>query len=611
MVKDHLSRELAVILHADVVDSTSLVQKNEVIAHNRIRDSFQRFSRVITSYGGIAHEIRGDALVAGFGRASDSVSAALTYQIENAAFNKELSDDIQPEVRIGISLGEVVIADGTITGPGIVLAQRLEQLAEPGGVVVQGSVSDTVPNRLPFSFESLGEQKLKGFDQLVRAFKVKIKPGELIPEPETEDDGQSSDSLANESPDRPVIPDTGKPSIAVLPFENMSGDPEQEYFSDGITEDITTALSHFSGLFVIARNSSFTYKGQAVDTRQIASDLGVRYVLEGSVRRSGNRIRINGQLINAETGNHIWAERFDGDLDDIFELQDEITRKIVGSIAPQIELAEVERGRGLQPASLSSYELSLKAKSLAYDAFRLGDADELQNAIDIANDALKQDSRNTQALWLLGISQMDQYLYQWGHDPAGALDRAMQAAERLILVDSSNAAGHVLRGTLYIHQREFDLAIPDFERSLSLNPNASIHLFFAAWGESLAGLTKLAKEHAELGIRLSPREMDLWMGVAYLALCQASFAEENYADAMKWGRLSIQMHAKAPIRRALMVACCAHMGNMEEAAHHADELSVFSPDFIPTILRGELLLYRNSEHNKLLLEGLRKSGLHE
>jgi TolB-like protein len=391
----------------------------------------------------------------------------------------------------------------------------------------------------------------------------------------------------------------------------MSGDPEQEYFSDGITEDITTALSHFSDLFVIARNSSFTYKGKAVDTRLIAAELGVRYLLEGSVRRAGDRIRINGQLINAETGNHIWAERFDGDLEDIFELQDEITRKIVGSIAPQIELAEVERGRGLQPASLSSYELSLKAKSEAFDAFRLGDANALQNAIDIANDALKQDPRNTQALWLLGVTQMDQYLYQWGDDPAGALERAMQAAEKLIQVDSSNAAGYVLRGTLLIHRREFDLAISDFERSLSLNANASLHLFFAAWGESLAGLTKLAKEHAELGIRLSPREMDLWMGVAYLALLQASFAEEDFTDAIKWGRLSIQMHAKAPIRRALMVACCAYTGNLEEAATHADELKIFSPDFIPTILRGDLLLYRDSTHNKLLIEGLRKAGLHE
>jgi TolB-like protein/class 3 adenylate cyclase len=600
MERDQLSRKLAVILHADVVGSTSLVQKHETLAHERIQDIFRRCAQTISYHDGIAHEIRGDALVAEFARASDAVSASLAFQATNASYNEQLSDDLKPVLRIGIAMGEVVIADNTVTGEGVVLAQRLEQLAEQGGICIQGAVYDTLPKRLPFEYENLGEQQLKGFDDPVRVYAVSLKTGNVIPDPRPKIPSEISMS---------DIPE--KPSIAVLPFTNMSGDPEQEFFSDGITEDVTTALSHFSGLFVIARNSSFTYKGHAVDTRKVSSELGVRYVLEGSVRRSGNRIRINGQLIDAETANHIWAERFDGDLDDIFELQDEITRKIVGSIAPQIELAEVERGRGLQPSSLSSYELSLKAKSLAYDAFRLGDADKLQNAIDTANNALKYDPRNTQALWLLGICQLDQYLYQWGHDPAGALSRAMHTVERLIHVDSSNAAGHSLRGTLRIHKREFDLAIPDFERSLSLNPNASLHLFFAAWGESLAGLTKLAKEHAELGIRLSPREMDIWMGVAYLALLQASFAEENFEDAIKWGRLAIQMHAKAPIRQALMVACCAYMGNLEEAAKHADELSVFSPDFIPTILRGELLLYRNEEHNKLLLEGLRKAGLYE
>jgi adenylate cyclase len=600
MEKDRLNRKLAVILHADVVGSTSLVQQNETLAHERIQNTFRRFSETISSHNGSAHEIRGDALVAEFPKVSDAVSASLAFQATNATHNEQLSDDLQPVLRIGIAMGEVVIADNTVTGEGVVLAQRLEQLAVSGGVCIQGAAYETLPKRLPFEYVNLGEQQLKGFNDPVKVYAVSLKPGNVIvaSPPEIPAEATTTDIA-------------GKPSIAVLPFNNMSGDPEQEYFSDGITEDITTALSHFSGLFVIARNSSFTYKGHAVDIRKISSEFRVRYVLEGSVRRSGNRIRINGQLIDGETGNHIWAEIFDGDLDEIFELQDEITRKIVGSIAPQIELAEVERGRGLQPASLSSYELSLKAKSQAYDAFRLGDADGLQNAIDIANDALKQDPRNTQALWLLGICQLDQYLYRWAHDPAGTLNRAMQSAENLIHVDSSNAAGHALRGTLRIHQREFDLAIPDFERSLSLNPNASLHLFFAAWGESLAGLTKLAKEHAELGIRLSPREMDLWMGVAYLALLQASFAEENFEDAIKWGRLAIQMHAKAPIRQALMVACCAHTGNLEEAARHVDELSVFSPDFIASILRGELLLYRNAEHNKLLLEGLHKSGLYE
>jgi TolB-like protein len=577
-----------------------LVQKNETLAHERIQDVFRRFAKTISDHDGIAHEIRGDALVAEFARASDAVSASLAFQVANTTHNELLSDDIRPALRIGIAMGEVVVADNTVTGGGVVLAQRLEQLAEEGGICIQGAAYETLPKRLPFDYENLGEQHVKGFEESVRVYAVKLKPGGVIPE---------SESPAPQGTSGLAIPE--KPSIAVLPFTNMSGDPEQEYFSDGITEDITTALSHFTGLFVIARNSSFTYKGQSVDARQVASELGVRYLLEGSVRRLGNRIRINGQLINATTGSHIWAERYDGDLDDIFELQDEITRNIVGSIAPQIELAEVDRCRGLQPASLSSYELSLKAKSQAYDAFRNGDSSELQQAINTANAALKQDSRNTHALWLLSAAQMDQYLYRWGTDPDGALSRALQAAENLIHVDSSNAAGLAQRGNILTFHRDYDLAIADYSRAVSLNPNSAINLFSAAWGESLAGLTALAREHAELGLRLSPREMDIWLGLAYLALTQACFAEENFEEAMKWGHLSIQLHSKAPIRRALMVACCAYTGDFEQAARHADELKSFAPDFIPTILRGDMLLYKIPSHNTLLVDGLRRAGLKE
>jgi TolB-like protein len=388
----------------------------------------------------------------------------------------------------------------------------------------------------------------------------------------------------------------------------MSDDPEQEYFSDGITEDITTALSYFTDLFVIARNSSFSYKGQSVDARQIARELGVRYLLEGSVRRLGNRIRINSQLINAITGGHIWAEQFDGNLDDIFELQDEITRKIVASIAPQIELAEVDRSRDTMPNSLSSYELSLKAKSQVYDALRAGNADKLQQAIDTAYDVLKQDSRNTHALWVLGIAQICQYLYRWGNDPSGARDRAFQATGSLIQADPSNADGHGLSGMVRAYRREFDQAVADFTRALSLNPNSAINLIFAAEGESLAGLTAVAREHAELALRLSPRDLDLWLGCAYLALTQSSFAEADFEEAIKWGHLSIQLHSKAPIRRALMVASCAYTGDFEQAVRHAEELKIFSPDFIPAILRGDMPLYKMPEHNKLLVDGLHKAG---
>ena len=326
---DRPSRKLAVVLHADVVGSTELVQRNESIAHERIQDGFRRFSETIGAYGGITQEIRGDALVAEFARASDAVTAALAFQIGNADSNAQLEDDIRPQLRIGISLGEVIVADNTITGEGIVLAQRLEQLAVPGGVVVQGSVSETVPKRLPFDFNSLGEQMLKGFDQPVRAFTVQLKPGELVPDSESD---AVERKIGNSDPhEQPALELPDKPSIVVLPFTNMSSDPEQEYFSDGVSEDIITDLSKMSGLFVIARNSSFAYKNKAINVSDICRKLGVRFALEGSIRKADSRIRINAQLIDGTTGGHVWAERYDRELADIFAVQDEVTREIVAA----------------------------------------------------------------------------------------------------------------------------------------------------------------------------------------------------------------------------------------------------------------------------------------
>ena len=300
MEKDPQSRKLAVILHADVVGSTSLVQLNESIAHDRIQAAFRNFSETIGAYGGSTHEIRGDALVAEFERASDAVTAALAFQAQNEEVNARFDDDIRPQLRIGIGLSEVIIADGTVTGAGVVLAQRLEQLAEPGGVVVQGSIVETVPVRLPFVFESLGEHELKGFNQPTRAFAASLHAGKELPAPET------MARLQSAKPEPLEVPD--KPSIAVLAFENLSGDPEQEYLSDGISDSIITGLSRFSGLFVIARQSSFSYKKQAASIQEIASSLGVQYVLEGSVQRSSNRVRVNAKLIDAITGHHLWAQ---------------------------------------------------------------------------------------------------------------------------------------------------------------------------------------------------------------------------------------------------------------------------------------------------------------
>lgn len=591
-------RRLAVLLHADVVASTTLVRIDETLAHERIRDVFHRFSETIESYGGVAHELRGDALLAEFERVSDAVSGALAFQARNSEFNMTLDDDVRPALRMGISLGEVVIADNTVTGEGVVIAQRLEQIAESGGVCIQGAAYETIPKRLPFDYESRGEQALKGFEEPVRVYGVTLKAGQKVPKPD----------LATQ-PEKSLLEPPDRPSIAVLPFTNMSGDPEQEYFSDGITEDIITELSRFPGLFVIARNSSFAFKGQSVDVKITARELGVRYMLEGSVRRAGHRLRISTQLLDTELATHLWAERYDGSMDDVFALQDEITRNIVGSIAPQIEIAEVERSRRLPAANLTSYEQSLKAQALFYDWSRSGSPELMQESVESAQAALDIDPKNTHALWIQAYSYEMQYLYRWGSEPDESLEHARDIAERLIQVDSSNPKAYMARGIVYMFRGEFDAAIADYRRAFALNPNFAMNLFSMAWGESLAGLTKEAKEHAELGLRLSPRDLDWWLGVAYLALLQASFAESDFEGARKWGVLAVQMGPKAPIRRALMVACCAYTDDPMGAARHAHELETFAPEFISSILDGKMNLYKMPKHNSLLVQGLRKAGL--
>ncbi len=606
MVKDHLSRKLAVILHADVVDSTSLVQKNEVIAHNRIQDSFQRFSRVITSYGGIAHEIRGDALVAGFGRASDSVSAALTYQVENAAFNKELSDDIQPEVRIGISLGEVVIADGTITGPGIVLAQRLEQLAEPGGVVVQGSVSDTVPNRLPFSFESLGEQKLKGFDQLVRAFKVKIKPGELIPEPETEDDGQNSDSLANESPDRPVITDTGKPSIAVLPFENMSGDSEQEYFSDGISEDIITELSRFSDLHVIARHSSFLFKNQSIDILEIGEKLGVQYVIEGSVRKSARRVRITAQLIDVATGNQIWADRYDRELEDIFSVQDDVVRIITTTLVGRVGQARRNRAVTKGTSNMNAYDWFVQGREL----FHKTTSEENVRACEMFEKVVSLDPGFGAAHAFLAESYIRDWSMYWNEPPESSYDRAWASAKQSLALDDTDSRCQTTVALAYLYSGDHEQAHYRLTKALSLNPCDTHAITYMSRYEMFMG-------NAERSIELidEARHFDPF-GTYDWSLVTAYFVAHNYDEAIHFMRA---IQNPPPIMSICMAAIYAQAGEIQIATELATKyvekantklgsVGTPSPDSWLNFV-SQRWPFKHEKDREHFLDGLRKAGV--
>jgi TolB-like protein len=551
---------------------------------------------LIADHNGRVFGSAGDSVIAEFPSPVEAVRCAVDIQQDMGAREPGLPGDRRIRLRIGVNLGDIIVEGSDIYGDGVNVAARLEGLAEPGGICISGKVYEEVRNKLSTAFEDLGEQEVKNIREPVRVYRW------------TEASADPSPGMTGA--ERPLpLPD--KPSIAVLPFDNMSGDLEQEYFSNGITEDIITELSRFSGLFVIARNSSFAFKGEPVDVRRIARELGVRYVLEGSIRRAGNRVRINAQLIDKETGSHIWAERYDRDLKDIFDLQEEITSKVVASIAPQIEMAEMERIRGSRSTKFTSYDLALKAQALCYDGELLGRPDVLQQAIDISKDSLKQDPRNVHALWTQAMAYFVQYLYRWGPAPDEALVHSWTAVERLFEIDSSNPHAFSARALVHQFRGEYDAAIADFRRAFTLNPNFASNIFLMAWCESLTGFTEQARENAALGLRLSPRDNAIWLGVAYLALAQASFADGDFNKTKEWGKLAIQFHPKAPIRRALMIACCGHAGDLDEAARHAAELRAFSPDFLSTILRGEMTLYKMPEHNALLVDGLRKAGLPE
>jgi TolB-like protein len=588
-----LERRLAAILAADVVGYTRLMGDDETGTLTRLSALRQNvLEPLIGAHRGRIVKLMGDGLLVEFPSVVDAVTCSLAWQEEVATREADVGKDKQLRFRIGINLGDVIVEGDDIHGDGVNIAARLEALAEAGCICLSDDAYRQARGRVETQFEDMGEHKLKNVARPVRVYRIAAS-----------DSGHDSDPVVKESLS---LPD--KPSIAILPFLNMSGDPEQEYFSDGITEDIITELSRFRTLFVIARNSSFAYKGQSIDIKGIARELGVRYLLEGSVRRAGGRVRITAQLIDSESTSHVWAERYDRDMEDIFALQEEITRNVVGAIAPQIEMAEMARARRASSGKVSAYDLALKALALFYDSMRKGDQEVFQQALDTAAEALTLDPRNVNALWVQAWALSEGYLFRWGPEPEEALRQAWEAVERLIEIDSSDPRAYTARGYIQHMRGDFEAAIADYRYAFSLNPNFSTNIFTLAWGESLAGYPEEAKEHAKLGLRLSPNDSEIWLGVAYLALAQASFAEGDYEDTENWARQAVQMHPRAPIRRALMIACSVHKGDFAKAREHLDFLKSFAPDFVPSVLSGEMTIYKMPEHNASLIDGLRKAG---
>ena len=594
-VVDRLSRKLAVILHADVVGSTELVRRNESFAHERIQDVFRRLSSTIESHSGVAHEIRGDALVAEFARASDAVSAAVAFQQENTEYNSALKDEIRPVLRLGISMGEVVVANHTVTGEGVVLAQRLEQLAEPGCVYMQGAAYETVPKRLPFVYKSLGEKILKGFEEPVRVYEVTLKAGEVVPSPEFID-----------SPDRPSLVVVDKPSIAVLPFDNMSGDRDQEYFSDGITEDIITELSRFRDLFVIARNSSFVFKNQSVDIADIGQKLGVRYVVEGSVRKSGKRARITAQLIDAATGNHIWGDRFDRELEDIFAVQDEVVRIIASTLVGRVAHAHRDHTQRKPTVNLDAYDWFVQGRELFYN----GTPEDNKKACGMFEKAISLDPGYAGAYALLAETYVRDWLTFWNEPLETSYDRAWTNAKKSVTLDDTDSQTHTALGVVCLYSGNFDQAYIHLDKALALNPNDTHALIYMARYDYRTGNSERAIERFTQARRNNP------FGKYDFTLVPPYYMAHRYDEAINVMR---GIQNPAPMMLCFMAAIYAQAGDIENAHDVAEKFIAMAKEKLASVgtpipqswldFITQRWTFKQREDRDHFLDGLHKAGV--
>ena len=589
-----LSRKLAVILHADVVGSTSLVQLNETIAHERIQSAFTVFSETIRNYGGVTHEIRGDAVVAKFERASDAVVAAVAFQAFNEETNKSFQDSLLPRLRVGISLGEVIVTDNTLTGAGVVLAQRLEQLADSGGVVVQGSVYETVPSRLPFDFENLGEKNLKGFDLPVRAFAVRLQSGQDVPAPEA--------NLVEEINSSEILQAPQIPSIAVLPFKNMSGDTEQEYFSDGISEDIVTALSRVSGLMVIARDSTMIYKGKVIDVKQIGREQGVQYVLEGSVRKAGNRVRVSCQLIDTDTGLHKYADRFDRELEDIFQVQDEITQKVTVELQVQLTSGEQARLWAGGTDNVAAWEMALKADGLMVRHIR----EENNTARKIAQNAISLDPEYAAAWTTLGMTHWQDARWGWSESTDVSLELAGDAARESERIDSNFPGAYILLGLIHLSKGQHEKSIKLLERTVDLAPNHAASVAFYALTLHLSMKPDECIRQIKRAMRLSPIYPSWYlvpMAGSHLLKGQKQHAHDALAEA-------IEREPESMLPKIWFVITLIDLGRYDEASELAQQILDQQPGFsVSAWSKG--IQFKDISWNRKLEHNLSKAGLPE
>ena len=634
-----MERKLAAILSADVKGYSRLMGEDDEATIRTLTAYREVMTSLIEQHHGRVVDSPGDNLLAEFASAVNAVQGAVAIQKELRTRNRELPANRQMAYRIGVNLGDVVADDGRLYGDGVNIAARLESLAEAGGICISGKVFDEVKTKLALGYDYIGEQEVKNIAEPVRAYKVQLDSDETAPPTVSQKPPPLSPS-EEKSPSRrwsiaalalgavlvmgagvfvlrdfslqlsppqesisleeaPALPFPDKPSIAVLPFINMSDDPEQDYFSDGMTEDLITDLSKISGLFVIARNSVFTYKGKAVQVEEVGRELGVRYVLEGSTRKADSRVRINAQLVDATTGGYVWAERYDRELKDVFALQDEITQKIILALRVEVREAERERVRRIPTDNLNAYDSYLRGLEYFYRYTKEANA----RAQQMYERAIELDPQYAGAYALLGATHFTELAFQWSQDPQ-SLERAFELVQKALALDDSLPAAHGILGYVYLWKKQYEQAIAEGEKAISLDPNnadayATLGRILNWAGRPEEGI-RLVKKAMRLNPRYPPR-YSVALGGSYCLLVRTD-------EAIAIQKRVITRNPDNLFARICLAACYGNLGRAEEARAEVTEVLRLSPNFSLEVWS------RSLPHNDLagaagMLEGLRKAGL--
>jgi len=579
-----MERRLTAILAADVVGYSRLMEADEtatLMSLKAHRDEL--LEPEIAGHNGRIVKLMGDGVLAEFASVVDAVNCAVELQRGTAARNDGVPQDRRIVFRIGINLGDVIVEGNDIYGDGVNVAARLEGLAEPGGICLSATVHDHIAGKVSLNFEDGGEHKVKNLTRPVHVWRWRDQSGE---------------------PPRPALALPSKPSIAVLPFDNLSGDPEQAYFADGIAEDIITALSRIRWFFVIARNSSFAYKGKSVDVRQVAQELGVRYLLEGSVRKAGTRVRLSAQLIDGATGNHIWAERFDREMVDIFDLQDELTQTIAGAIEPALSQAERQRAKAKRPESLDAWDVYQQGMSHLHRRTEL----DLAEAADLFGRAIEADPGLVSAYAAASECRFFQIVGGFAEGLETARQTGLAMARTAVDLDQQDAGARYALGRIYIARREHDLAIPELTRAIEFNPSYAWAHFALGMAYATSGRAEDAIGPIEAAMRLSPHDPFLGqfmvhLGSAYLFMGQPERARE-------WAERALSEPNIQWSRYALLISALGYLDRRDAARRAISDLLAFRPEITVGAV-GAWWPISDDRSRDCLLDGLRRAGLPE